>query len=155
NSLTALQNYLGIGANGSLNPNAPGVAPFTAANFLSSPGYQFALGQGLQAIQNKATTGAGVNSGNTLKALQSYGQGLASQDFYNPANLYRSNQQDTIAALQGIAGMGLQSAGAAGGVALQSGNAQAAGDVAQGKIMGNALTSIFGGGGGSSNSGLI
>src|SRR6266851_8487142 len=48
--------------------------PFTAADFQSSPGYNFALSQGLDTIQNKASTGFGGGvGGNMLKDLMTYG----------------------------------------------------------------------------------
>lgn len=63
---------------------------FTLDQFQSSPGYQFQLQQGINAIQNAAGPKTGVLSGNTLQALQTYGTGLANQDWYN----WLTNQQN-------------------------------------------------------------
>lgn len=49
----------------------------------SSPAYQFAYNQGLEAINRKG----GVRSGAKLAALQQYGQGLASQQYQTQAKL--------------------------------------------------------------------
>jgi hypothetical protein len=63
---------------------------FTLQQFQQSPGYQFQLQQGVNAIQNAAGPKTGVLSGNTLQALQTYGTGLANQDWYN----WLTNQQN-------------------------------------------------------------
>lgn len=52
-------------------------------SFASSPTYKFAYDQGLEAINRKG----GVRSGAKLAALQNYGQGLASQQYFNQAKL--------------------------------------------------------------------
>lgn len=49
------------------------------ASFTTDPGYQFALDQGLQAVQRSNSAKRG--SGNALLALQRTGQGLAAQQF--------------------------------------------------------------------------
>lgn len=67
--------------------------PFTAAQFQSSPGYQFQLQQGIDAIQNSAAGKTGAVSGNMLKGLQTYGTGLADQDWWNAYNAYVNNYQ--------------------------------------------------------------
>lgn len=107
NSLAALQQFLGLGPNGQFNPNAPGVqsfqgatgmqaptynpmAPFTSTTFQQSPGYAWAKSQGIDAIQNSAAAKGGVASGNTLQALDTFGTGLAQQDYYNAAGLYNT-----------------------------------------------------------------
>lgn len=51
--------------------------------FQTSPGYDFQLNQGLQAIDRSAAARGSLQSGATLKALQGYGQGLANQEYNN------------------------------------------------------------------------
>jgi len=56
------------------------------AGFHTSPGYQFQLDQGLRALDHGAAAKGILNSGDTLKAEQRYGTGLADQsfkDYYN------------------------------------------------------------------------
>jgi hypothetical protein len=55
----------------------------TGANggYQASPGYQFALDQGIQAAQR--SNSAMRNSGATMAALTKYGAGLAAQDYGN------------------------------------------------------------------------
>lgn len=69
-------------------------APFTTAQFQASPGYQYNLQQGQNAVQNSNVGITGTLSGNTLNALQSNAMGLANQDWYNAMNQYY-NQYNT------------------------------------------------------------
>lgn len=119
-------NYFGInGPSGVFDPNAPFLQPISsqiggppsptgalappnpsdptlAAKFQQSPGYQYALSQTSDAIQNSAAGRTGAISGNMLRALQGNAQGLASQDygnFYNNlvnswSNLYPATVQN-------------------------------------------------------------
>lgn len=83
----------GLGA----QPTVPTAPTATIADpnlrnlFQQSPGYQWALGQGIDAIQNSAAGRTGAISGNMLKGLQTFGTGLANQDFYNWAQQYFGN----------------------------------------------------------------
>jgi hypothetical protein len=144
---------------------------FGAQQYQQSPGYQWQLGQGINAIQNSAAATGGVNSGNTMKALMSYGQGLANQDYYNALNAYTNWQNQVYNMYSGISNTGANAAGQVAGIGANTanaignnitgaGNARAAGQVAAGNTMGNTLGSLgnlglmyqmqggFGGGGG-------
>jgi hypothetical protein len=63
----------------------------------SLPGYQFQMDQGTQAIQGSSAARGMLNSGNTLSALDKYGQGLASsfyqQQFNNLSGIASGNPQ--------------------------------------------------------------
>lgn len=76
-----------------------------------TPGYQFTLEQGTNAIDQNAAANGTLMSGNTGKALEDYGQGLASttyqQDYQNALNTYMANYQT----LMGGAQLGQTSAG--------------------------------------------
>lgn len=147
-------------------PTAPSPTdPTLTSQFQASPGYQWQLGQGINAIQNSAAGQTGALSGNMLKGLQTYGTGLANQDywnFYNALNQTYGNQNanywntfnatsqgknNMLAQLMGIAGsgqnaganlgsLGAQTAGQIGGNLIGAGNAQASGIVGSS----NALT---------------
>jgi len=65
------------------------------AGFEASPGYQWRLDQGTQAAERSAAARGLLGSGATMKAVQRYGEGLASSEFENYANH-----------LAGIAGVG-------------------------------------------------
>lgn len=56
--------------------------PEAQQNFLQmDPGYGFRLGEGLKALERSAAARGGLMSGATGKALQRYGQDLASQEY--------------------------------------------------------------------------
>jgi hypothetical protein len=74
--------------------NNPFQAP-TLQQAQNTPGYQFNLQTGTQAINENAAATGNLNSGNTGVALQKYGQGLATntyqQAYQNALNTYNTN----------------------------------------------------------------
>jgi len=52
----------------------------------NSAAYKFRLGQGTKALERSAAARGMLGSGNTLAALQDYGQGMASQEYGNQLN---------------------------------------------------------------------
>jgi hypothetical protein len=81
----------GGGGGVEVNPAATAGTGANAANdafqnYLNSTGYQFRLGQGMDAITGNAATKGLLNSGATLKGLNTYGQNMASQEFGNYLN---------------------------------------------------------------------
>lgn len=54
---------------------------FRAGDMQMDPGYAFRVQEGMKAINRKFASGSGANSGATMKALQNYGQNLASAEF--------------------------------------------------------------------------
>lgn len=69
-----------------------------------TPGYQFAVDQGNQAINRSAAAKGQLNSGGVLAELQKYGQGMASQEYGGQVNrlaeLMRGSQQFGVASGQ-------------------------------------------------------
>lgn len=108
NALTA---WLGLRPDGSINPNAPGAKQFSLADFTADPGYQFRLQQGQEALTNQRSALGGQLSGATLKDLTNYSQGMASQEFNDAYNRFRTNQSDVYGRLAQQAGQGAQVAG--------------------------------------------
>lgn len=133
-STSDMQDLLGL--------NGPDAANAAMAKFQTSPGYQWQLGQGLRAVDAGAAAQGMLRSGATLKAEETYGQGLANQDFGNYYNR-----------LAGLAGQGLT---AAGGIATanqnlianETGNASAVNNAligganAQNSILGNTASGL-------------
>jgi len=70
------------------------------------PGYMFRLQQGQMANQRAANVGGGALSGNTLRGLQDYTQGMASQEFGNAFNRFQTVWTNIYNTLAGIAGLG-------------------------------------------------
>lgn len=112
--------------------------PFTIADMVQDPGYAFREQRGEAGI-NRAATAAGARySGATLKSLAEFNSGLASQEFGNAYNRYKSDLGDRFNRLSGVAGTGqtaVSQAGQAGNAAY--GNIMAAGGQ-NAAIMGNA-----------------
>jgi ElaB/YqjD/DUF883 family membrane-anchored ribosome-binding protein len=83
----------------------------TLAQAEQTPGYQFNLQQGTQAINENAAATGNLLSGNTGTALEKYGQGLATttyqQAYQNALNQYQANYQSLLGGTQA----GLQSTG--------------------------------------------
>ena len=70
------------------------------------PGYAFRLQQGQMANLRAANVGGGALSGNTLKGLQDYTQGLASTEYGNAFNRFQTQRTNIYNTLAGIAGLG-------------------------------------------------
>jgi hypothetical protein len=131
--------------------------------FMTSPDYQFRMNEGVRAMDSSAAQRGLLLSGNQLRSLQEFGQGMASGEY---GNYY--NRMAGIAGLSqptdfgGFAGMGAntmaQMMGSRGQLTANIGNIQGAGANAQGAIMGNmfgnipwqqignAMSGVFGGG---------
>jgi hypothetical protein len=92
--------YLSLGstsANSLRNLLGQGFQAPTLEQAENTPGYQFNLQQGTQAIDENAAANGTLLSGNTGVALQKYGQGLAQntyqQAYQNALNSYMANYQ--------------------------------------------------------------
>ncbi len=129
---------------------AGNTAPDAFQGYQNSTGYQFQLGQGLNAINSNAAAKGLMGSGGTAKALEQYGQNLASTTFNN----YLTQLSGLNSMQGGTAQMGQNSLGqigtvgtAAGGGAanavIQGGNAQAAGITGIANTIGNAAGAAF------------
>jgi hypothetical protein len=61
----------------------PGLEAGVGDNFQQSPGYQFAVGEGVNAIDRGASARGLLNSGARLRELMRYGTGMANQEYGN------------------------------------------------------------------------
>ncbi len=118
NALAAYQKLLGIGPGGAgatnpmlamlgMGPGGVGAGGINPAQFQGSPGYQFQLGQGLNAVTNSAAARGGLG-GNALKALQGYGTGLANQDWSNYLAQLSNAYGSLTSNLSGLSSTGAQ-----------------------------------------------
>lgn len=153
NALGALNTQMGIGADGSFNPNAPLMKPFSFSDYQKSPGYDFKMGQGIDAVQNSAAARGGIGGGNTLRALTQFGQGLANTDYQQAYDNYVQQQQQRYGMLSNAAGSGQNAAAGLGAIGTQvggqigsnmigAGNARAAGQVGAANAWGGGLNSL-------------
>lgn len=136
----------GSGPTGTANPAQ------VQAQLAATPGYQFALNQGLQASQNGfAAQGLG-SSGNAMKGAANYAEGLADTTYQQQFTNYMAQNQQAFNLLMGPAGIGENAAGAlssAAGTAGQGiansltgmGNAQAGAYMAGTGAVANGLSS--------------
>ena len=80
--------------------------PFSMADYQADPGYGFRLGEGLKAMSHQAGARGGLISGQTMKGMEEYRQGLASQEYGNAFNRYQTNRANMLQPLQSLAGIG-------------------------------------------------
>jgi len=97
---TALQTYAASNPQFTFNPS----------QYLNSDAMKFQQQQGSEAITNSAAAQGLGNSGNTLKALDQYNQGVASTYYNNAFNQaqseFQTNQNATLANLQALINSG-------------------------------------------------
>ncbi|MCU1338847.1 MAG: hypothetical protein JWO19_4428 [Bryobacterales bacterium] len=161
---TTLSSLLGTPGQGLLQNwtgqfNAP-----TAEQAQQTPGYQFQLKAGQDAIQNSAAGKGSLLTGRTLADLNNYAQGTASTNYQNTFNnsltqyqsaynSFLNNQNNQYSRLMGLSGEGLQAAGGAGSLISgiggdiaslygQQGAAAAGGTMALGQGIGGALNNL-------------
>jgi hypothetical protein len=131
---------------------------FNPDDFMNSPAYKFEQEQGINAIENSsAARGMGM-SGNTLKELTRFGQGLAStyydSAFNKAANTFNINHTSTLQDLMSLINPGLSAtsesnklglAGAedAGNYAVGAGRARAGGILSQARSIGGIADNVM------------
>lgn len=112
--------------------------------FQATPGYQFQLDQGLDAIDNSAASRGNVFSGATMKAAQGFGQGLANQEYNNFLNRITGVAGGGQAAAGNAANAGANFAAGAGNAYAGIGNAQAAGAIGQANALNSGINNAIG-----------
>lgn len=163
NPLWAAMGYNLKNGQAAVNPNAPlqQKFAFNPGDLTKTPGYQFALQQGLKGTNNAlASQGLGL-SGAQAKGLSSFTTGLADQtygDAYNRAlSTYNTNYQvaaNNVNNLQSLLGtgqnsaaqtgqIGQQAANNAGNYLTQAGNAQGAGIAGIGQAANNGINNYI------------
>lgn len=113
-SRAALNPALASGAQGNTSLQAYAASNpqfnFDPSKYINSPGYNFQLQQGQDAIENTAAAQGLSQSGKVLTDLTKYGQGLAStyyNDAFNQAQgQFQTNQNTTLSNLQALIGSG-------------------------------------------------
>jgi len=96
--------------------------PFTIDKFQADPGYGFRLKEGIRALENSAAARGGLLSGNTMRGITRYGQGLASEEFGNAFNRYQAGFASRLNPLQALAGVGQTSSNTLSNAAGQLGS---------------------------------
>lgn len=119
-----------------LKPITPGVTN-AFDNYLKSTGYDFTLKQGQNAITTSNAAKGLLNSGGTLKALNEFGQGTASNYFNNYLNQ-----------INGVSQGGYNAATAVGNAGTGAGSNAAQYVAAGGNAIANGVSGALGGFGG-------
>lgn len=101
----ALAQRAGINADGSYNPDAG--FTYGAADYTSSPGFQFQLDQGLDAITARAAAGGYLRSGAAMKGITDYAQNLAMRDFQGERAFAAGRYDTQTNNLNGLANFGM------------------------------------------------
>jgi len=100
-----LMEYLGIGGDSDAEGYGQyATAEFTPDQFLAGqdPAYAFRMDEGLKALDQTAAARGGLLSGNALQAAQTYGQGLASQEYQNAFLRYQTERDKTLGSYQAL-----------------------------------------------------
>ena len=132
---------------------APWTTPFNAPDpnsVTNDKALQWQMGRGMDAIQRSAAAKGTLLTGGTLKALDTFGQGLAStyyNDVYNRKlgeyqmahNIFNENQGNLFNRLGYLGSIGENAAAGVGNAQIGMGNAAGQGSIAQGNIWGNAV----------------
>ena len=125
----------------------------TEAQLAATPGYQFDLTQGLQAVQNaNSAQGKGI-SGDALKGAASYATGLANNTLTTQQQIFQANLANVLNPLTNLvqtgenAGatvgqQGIQAVGNANQLAVGGANASAAGTVGAANAASGALSGL-------------
>ena len=140
---------------GQMGPNGYFNQTYTGQDIYNDPSYQFRLQQGQDAIQSGAAARGGLLSGATLKALQGYGQDMASQEYQNAYNRFNADQTNQYNRLSNLVGVGQNAAAQQGNAGAQTAqavanntmagaNAQAAGQIAAGNRTANNFGALLG-----------
>lgn len=131
--INTLSSLLSKPGEGLLTPWTDTFKAPTAAEAEATPGYQFALQQGQNSIENSAAAHGGLLSTGSMKTLDMFSQGLANQtysDTYNRAlgeyqqryNIFQGNQTNEFNRLASLSGAGQTAANTLG----EAGRASAA-----------------------------
>lgn len=120
--------------------------------FTKSPGYDFRLQQGVNALDRSAAARGKLLSGSQAKAITQYGQDYGSSEYQNWLNQW----YQSLTPYQNLASTGLNAASGVGQGLMNAGEAQAAGTVGASNILSSWLpmspnswwSSFMGGGAG-------
>lgn len=140
-----------------LGPDAPLARRFTMADFNADPvaqaGFQFGMDEGRKAIERRAASAGGYDSGATLKALTRFGNDYGmtkAGESYNRFTQDQTNLFNRLAAISGIgqtaantvATTGMNTANNVSNAAIGMGNARGASTIAGANAVSNAVNNV-------------
>ena len=147
-----LMELLGLGGNTGAAGYGQYAKDFSMQDYQQDPGYQFRLSEGLKQLGHAAGARGGLISGQTMKGMEDYRQGLASQEYGNAFNRYQTNRANQLQPLGSLMSSGQAAAAGqaaqagqygvnAGNMMGQAGQSIAAGQMGMANSIGNALSS--------------
>lgn len=146
-----LMEMLGLGGDTGAAGYGKYARDFSMADYQADPGYAFRLKAGTDALRHQAAARGGLISGGTLKGMQDYAQGSASQEYGNAFNRYQTNRANQLQPLGSLMSSGQAAAsnqaGQAGQYGVNAGNMmmQAGQAIGAGQLgMANTLASGIG-----------
>lgn len=128
-----LENLLGVGAHGSAG---------MLSQLQATPGYQFALGQGLQATQSGFAAQGLAKSGAALKGAANYAEGLAGTTYQNMVSNFMNGGTLGLNAASAQGGLALSGQNSANSLILNSGAAKASGLVGAANVLNGTIGNI-------------
>lgn len=121
-----LMEMLGLGGDTGAAGYGKYARDFSMADYQADPGYAFRLKAGTDALRHQAAARGGLISGGTLKGMQDYAQGAASQEYGNAFNRYQTNRANQLQPLGSLMSSGQAAAsnqaGQAGQYGVNAGN---------------------------------
>lgn len=112
--------------------------------YTKTPGYEFRLNEGLNAVQSSAAARGSLNSGATLRDLLKYGQDYATSEYGTYLNRLGGMTDMGAAAAGQTANAGNNFAAGASNAIGQKGNAQAAGAIGMGNALNSGIGNVMG-----------
>lgn len=139
----AQMNLLGLGADPSAQQQA-------FENFRNSTGYQFRLGEGMNAVSGNAAARGLLNSGATLRALNQFGQNSASAEFGNFFNQLGGMNDRGTRAVGAVGDARMNAATTNANIAMQgaqgmNANRGGGGNALFGNLIGAGISAVAGG----------
>lgn len=135
---SALMYELGLGAAPDLGEG------LTYGGYTKTPGYDFRMNQGLDALESSAAAKGGLYSGAAMRDALQYGQDYASSEYGNYLNRLGGMSDAGAAAAGNSTNANAQAAVGISNALGSIGNAQAAGAIGQGTAWQNALGNFMG-----------
>jgi hypothetical protein len=135
-----LMELMGLGGNTGAQGYGRYAKDFGMADYQADPGYAFRLSEGMKQLGHTAAGRGSAISGTSMKGLQDYAQGSASQEYQNAFNRYQTNRANQLQPLGSLMSSGQAAAsnqaGAAGQYGVNAGNLmnQAGQSIAAGQL---------------------
>lgn len=124
--------------------NANKTGGTTYGGYTKTPGYDFRLNQGLDAVEASRAAGSGLLSGRTLRDLTQYGQDYATSEYTSHLNRLAGLSDSGQASAGNMANAGTNYASGASNALSNKGNALAAGAIGVGNSIQNGINTGIG-----------